>query len=420
VKPLDRVFHYRPMPNGAFRVSLARVEPGYEDLAPPLGTGGEDDKSPALLGNCKNWSMLWPKNLLRVEAVGSTPTATPMQGMTTPPTSLLPSSVLLGEGGRSEEGGPTVPVADHVTPMDEDIDDDMEGDDPLRYINTAYDDGAMMSQPYDSGYDLGEHEDQDAEMHDAVPGKKCPWVECKKSLFMQSSQDTSPDATSTQGQQAERRAVLSLTTLGAVVKEGLIGSLPEPRKKHRKRETKKGSATAKASSSQPPPAFRVQDSVPIVNAPLLHVAGTPMLPKDALEAITGDLRRLHDRVLSSELDLLRSEEPGYPLYMVDVPTRRGFVDTSPVDLFFLRFDYIFKMYLMRRLDFMFVRLYALHMNYIIRKEQISQIAVADPYYMHEGFLGNIGVECEATAKYIEDFMVANKAKETILLPYHAM
>jgi hypothetical protein len=96
-----------------------------------------------------------------------------------------------------------------------------------------------------------------------------------------------------------------------------------------------------------------------------------MLPKDSLEAITGDLRRLHDRVLSSELDLLRSEEPGYPLYTVDVPIGRGFVDSSPADLFFLWFDYIFEMYLMRRLDIMSVRLYVLHMNYIIRKEQIS-------------------------------------------------
>jgi hypothetical protein len=40
--------------------------------------------------------------------------------------------------------------------------------------------------------------------------------------------------------------------------------------------------------------------------------------------------------------------------------------------------------------------------------------------MHEGFLGNSDVDREAAAKYIEDFMVADKAKEMILLPYHAM
>ena len=42
---------------------------------------------------------------------------------------------------------------------------------------------------------------------------------------------------------------------------------------------------------------------------------------------------------------------------------------------------------MKKLDFTFVRLYALHKNYIIGVEQIPHIYVADPYYMHEGFLG---------------------------------
>ena len=134
--------------------------------------------------------------------------------MTTTPPTQLPPSVVLGESGRREEGGPTVPVADHVAPVEEDMDDDMEVDDPLRYINTGYDDGGMMSQPYDSGY---ERED---EMHD-VPEPERPRVECKKSLFMQSSQDTPPDAASTQGQLGEGRAVLSPTTLGVVVRQGL-------------------------------------------------------------------------------------------------------------------------------------------------------------------------------------------------------
>jgi hypothetical protein len=75
--------------------------------------------------------------------------------------------------------------------MEEDMNDDMDEDDPLRYLNTGYDDAKMMSQPpYDSGY---ERED---EMHDAQEPEH-PRVECKKSLFMQSSQDTPLDAAST-------------------------------------------------------------------------------------------------------------------------------------------------------------------------------------------------------------------------------
>ena len=66
---------------------------------------------------------------------GSTPTG-PHEGMTTtPPTQVQPSSVLLAEIERHEEGGPTVPPADDAIcpmttgPQDHDME---EADDPLR------------------------------------------------------------------------------------------------------------------------------------------------------------------------------------------------------------------------------------------------------------------------------------------------
>ena len=126
------------------------------------------------------------KTLLRVEVAGSTPTG-PQEGMTTtPPTQVQPPSVLLAEIERHEEGGPTVPADDAICPMEEDMDHDMEdADDPLQYLNTGYDNKVTMSQPYEY------------EMH--VPEPEHP-RECKKSLFMQSSQDTPPDAGSTQAQ----------------------------------------------------------------------------------------------------------------------------------------------------------------------------------------------------------------------------
>ena len=61
---------------------------------------------------------------------------------TTPPTQVQPSSVLLAEIERHEEGGPTVPPADDaICPMEEDRDHDMEeaDDDPNQYFNTAFD-----------------------------------------------------------------------------------------------------------------------------------------------------------------------------------------------------------------------------------------------------------------------------------------
>ena len=73
---------------------------------------------------------------------------------------------------------------------------------------------------------------------------------------------------------------------------------------------------------------------------------------------------------------------------------------------------------MRTLDFTFVRLYALHMNYIVRREQVTGLAVVDPYYMHEGFLSINDANRQYASQYIEEFLVSNKDKETILLPYH--
>jgi hypothetical protein len=57
--------------------------------------------------------------------------------------------MLLGrEIERYEEGGPTVPADDDIGPMEEDMDHDMEEDDPLQYLNTGFDNEVMMSQSY--------------------------------------------------------------------------------------------------------------------------------------------------------------------------------------------------------------------------------------------------------------------------------
>ena len=69
---------------------------------------------------------------------------------------------------------------------------------------------------------------------------------------------------------------------------------------------------------------------------------------------------------------------------------------------------------------MFVRLYALHMNYIIGFEQISHICVANRYYMHEGFLGVCAEHRVYVREYIVNFMLAKKDKEAILVPYHPL
>ena len=75
MEPKEPLFHSRPIPPNVFKVFVASVKPGHEDLPPPILVG-DDDKTPPRLGDCcKRWDLLWPKSLRRLEADGSTPRA---------------------------------------------------------------------------------------------------------------------------------------------------------------------------------------------------------------------------------------------------------------------------------------------------------------------------------------------------------
>ena len=87
---------------------------------------------------------------------------------------------------------------------------------------------------------------------------------------------------------------------------------------------------------QPPQQPRVQDRIPIPVVAKWHIAGEPILPKAELEATHGDLRRLHDDVFRREKSLIASENPGYPLYVVNVSRQRSlYVNAFPAEKFFL-------------------------------------------------------------------------------------
>ena len=151
---------------------------------------------------------------------------------------------------------------------------------------------------------------------------------------------------------------------------------------------------------------------------MFHLTGEPMLPPKPLETLSGDLRRLHDHVLSTKKSLLASKDPGYPTYAARVPEGKCYVETRPAEVFFLRFDHIFEMFLTRWLDFTIVRLFALHMSSVMKSEEVSQICVADPYYMHESFLSLSDFERETARDHLQNFMVQNKDREIVLVPYH--
>src|SRR4051794_33332501 len=79
MNPLQPTFHNHPIPAGHFRVNSSSVKLGHEHLPPIVQTVGEDDETPPRIGSCKGWVLLWPKNLIRLEPVESTPMTTHQQ-----------------------------------------------------------------------------------------------------------------------------------------------------------------------------------------------------------------------------------------------------------------------------------------------------------------------------------------------------
>ena len=100
MEPKEPLFHSRPIPPNVFKVSVASVKPGHENL-PPLILVGDDDETPRQLGDCCNGCvLLWPKSLLHLEAAGSTPTSTQLgMNINTSPTQLAAVVVLGDRGG---------------------------------------------------------------------------------------------------------------------------------------------------------------------------------------------------------------------------------------------------------------------------------------------------------------------------------
>ena len=103
-------------------------------------------------------------------------------------------------------------------------------------------------------------------------------------------------------------------------------------KKFRKR-ARKGKKVV--SMIQPPQQPRLQDRIDIPGADKWHIPDQPILPATTLQARFGDLRRLHDDVLWVEKGIIASTDPGYPLYVVNVPRQMSYVDSFPADKFFL-------------------------------------------------------------------------------------
>ena len=108
----------------------------------------------------------------------------------------------------------------------------------------------------------------------------------------------------------------------------------------------------------------------------------------------------------------------YPVFIAKVPVGMGFIDYKPAYVFFLRFDDLFGMFHLKRLNPSLVHLFVLSEAYHARKEQefIPTTTIADPYYMFESKLHTVDGQL-AAKEYIQNWFLANRDKTTFLLPY---
>jgi hypothetical protein len=93
------------------------------------------------------------------------------------------------------------------------------------------------------------------------------------------------------------------------------------------------------------------------------------------------MKRLHERVLRQELELLKLKHPAYPDFAIKVLEGLGFVDRPPGDVFYLQFDGIFNMLNMKWPHRIMVRLPLLSLANQVTREKTPSITILDPYFM---------------------------------------
>lgn len=414
IQPLERNFHGQPMPPNAYRISIVRVLPGYEEVDPPMQPPGAE--SEVDLGGSLGYMMLWPKEMIRLDHPGTASNSEP------PVRSAPPSNPIIGStstsqktsqklaepvGSAPSQGKGTMPP---VAPSP--IADDPAADDPIEpEAQNNMDPIDAFIADFDGPFEVDIP-------HGCFPDQQLPEKGnvSKRRLFLsqETPEDVAPDT------QTAAEKIITPNTLHGLIDKACSEVVSRPGKP-RKRAKKKDKGV---SSTQPmPPAagkpvkeIRSQDNIPIKGWREYHVAGEPILPPEALKTLTGDMRSLHDSVLTWETHLLSMTSPSYPVFYVRVPKRLGFVDRSPGDVFFLRFDDIFEMFHRRRLDPTLVRLVALSMSHQLMQENTPKLAILDPYYMKDIYLQTEGTR-QIVTNYITDFMVANKEKKIFLVPY---
>ena len=191
------------------------------------------------------------------------------------------------------------------------------------------------------------------------------------------------------------------------------------KKKNKNKKRKRGPG---ASASQPAPKTirGHEDTVSpraVVGLTRVHEAGKAILPPELLCLARGSMHALHESILVLERLLLQDKDPNYPVFTVKVPMDLDFIYDAPANPFFIAYEDVFNLFHSRRLDYNLVRLYALDMSMKIKRDNTQSVAVADPYYMRDCQLVEGSATRTKATEYLRSFMLTNKRKNNILLPF---
>ena len=100
-----------------------------------------------------------------------------------------------------------------------------------------------------------------------------------------------------------------------------------------------------------------------------------------------------------------------------MPKDPDFINEHAADVFFIAYEDVFKLFHSRRLDNNLVRLYALSMAMRIKRDNTPYVVVVDPYYMCDNQLVEGSKTRTMATEYLQRFMLNNKRKNNILVPF---
>jgi hypothetical protein len=148
----------------------------------------------------------------------------------------------------------------------------------------------------------------------------------------------------------------------------------------------------------------------------MHYLGEPMLPSEILKDMGAASRMCMTTLCIRRTNFSKRKILGTQYMWSRCPPMWALWMGTPGDLFFIRFEDIFRLLHIFWMDKSLVCLISLSMAHDFIVERRGRIVIMDPFYMDELFLGAPGNRA-IVSKYIEDFMVDNKDKDGFLMPY---